>query len=406
MLGYVRKSGFYLLNIVLGAATGLIVIPVLITVVGADTWGYMAVAQATGAIFAVFVGFGWAIVGPAKVAGMDVSTRAQYLRDSLVSRLILFVCAVPVYVVVVLLLLGFKPDIVAFLIAGIIMMSMAVGSGWFFVGESAPGRLVLWEAVPRTIGALIALAVLWSTQSLLLYAIVQLLSVALSIYLTTVDVTRRYTEGVFNRSIRAGFARLSGSYAALVTAGTATFYVNAPLIIVSTIIPAMTPIYAAAEKIQRFTLTAMAPLTQILQGYIPSAADQPAMRKHILRAIALTTVVAIIFGAALSAILPWLAFVLAAGKISVPFSLSIPMGLSAAVILLSGVTGLAALVALGKEKTVALSTVIGALVGLPLTVVLAVTIGLEGAAWAVAFSEVLVLAIQLSTLGRLLTRLR
>ena len=398
MLGYVRKTGFYILNIALGGATSLLVIPIVITVVGPDSWGRMAVAQAIGAVYAVLVGFGWGIVGPAQVAGMDPAIRGQYLRDSLVSRLILFICTLPVYIVTVLVIVGVQNDIAAYLVAGVTMLSMAIGSGWFFIGESMPAKLVLWEAVPRTIGAVVGVTALWLSHSLLLYAVIQLVAVALSIVLTSRDLIRRYVNGIFNWSIREGFRRLSGSYAAMVTAGTATLYVNAPLIIISTIIPGVTPIYAAAEKIQRFALMCMSPLTQIIQGYIPSAPDWQQKRARIRRSIILTSALAVAFGAALAGVLPWLAFVLTAGKISVPFALSIPMGISSLVIIVSGVTGLAALVALGRERAVATSTVIGAVVGLPLTIIMAFTVGMTGAAWAIAISELVVLGYQLIVL--------
>lgn len=398
MLGYLRKTGFYILNIALGGATSLLVIPIVITVVGPDSWGRMAVAQAIGAVYAVLVGFGWGIVGPAQVAGMPVELRGQYLRDSLVSRLILFVCTLPVYAATVVLIVGIQPDFSAYLVAGLTMLSMAVGSGWFFIGEAMPAKLVVWEAVPRTIGAVVAVTALWFSHSLLLYAVIQLAAVAFSILLTTRDLIRRYVDGVVNRSIRDGFRRLSGSYAAMVTAGTATLYVNAPLIIISTIIPGVTPIYAAAEKIQRFALMCMTPLTQVIQGYIPSAHDWMQQRARIRRSVLLTTVVAAIFGAVLAGLLPWIALVLTAGKISVPFELSIPMGVSSVIIIISGVTGLAALVSLGRERAVATSTVIGAVVGLPLTIAMAFTVGMTGAAWAIAVSELVVLAYQLVVL--------
>jgi O-antigen/teichoic acid export membrane protein len=399
MLSYARKTGFYILNMLLGALTSLFIIPVVILVVGTDSWGRMAVAQAVGAVFAVFVGFGWGIVGPAQVAGMDAPLRGQFVRDSIVSRLILLVIAVPFYAATVILIIGVRPDLAAYLIAGFTMMTVALGSGWFFIGESAPARLILWEALPRIVGVVIALGALALSRSLFVFAVLQLIAVLVSILLTTRDITSRYVEGVYDRSIREGLRRLKGSYAAIVTAGTATLYVNAPLIIVSTVIPSVTPIYAAAEKIQRFALNGIAPLTQIIQGYIPSAPNQKQVLQRIRRSIFITLGIALAFGAIIAGALPWIASILTAGKIAVPFGLSIPMGISSLLIIVSGVTGLAALVALGKERALAVSTVLGAVIGLPLTLVLAMTVGMEGAAWAVTFSEVIVLGYQLVVLS-------
>lgn len=404
MWGYVRKFGFYLLNISLGGLTSLLVIPVVISIVGTNSWGQLAVAQALGAIIAVFVGFGWGIVGPAQIAGMRISERGQYLRDSITSRALLLACSIPVYAVLGFVILGPESDLIAYLLGGFATLSLALGSGWFFIGESAPVRLLVWDSIPRALGLVIAAGVLFLTHSLLIFVVIQFIFGGLSIVLTTRSLQKRYPEGVYNFSMRDGFRRLSGSYAALVTAGTSALYVNAPLIIVSTILPGFTPVYAAAEKIQRFALTGMAPVTQIIQGYIPSAVDAAGMDKRISRSVVLTTSAAVVFGAVIAIALPWLAHLVTAGNIVVPFSLSIPMGLSATLIVISGVTGLAALVALGKQRAVAVSTVIGAAIGLPLTIVMAQLGGVVGAAWAVAASEVLVLGYQLFVLSASLRR--
>jgi O-antigen/teichoic acid export membrane protein len=406
VFAYLSKTGLYLVNIALGGLTSLLVTVVVISVVGPDSWGRMAVAQAIGAIYAVLVGFGWGIIGPAQVAGLAEENRGQYLRDSLISRLILFVSTLPLYVGTVILLIGIQPGIVAYLVVGAVSLSVAVGSGWFFIGESAPGRLVAWDAAPRTIGALIAIGALVTTRSLLIYGIIQLAAVAVSILLTTNDLTARYPEGWYNFSIREGFSRLGDSFTSIITAGTASLYVNAPLIIVSAILPTMTPIYAAAEKIQRFALMCMSPLTQVIQGYVPSAADRLGIKERIRRSTLLATGVALVAGILIAAIMPWVARIMTSGHIAVPFSLSIPMGLSSTLILISTVTGLAALVALGRERAVATSTVVGALVGLPLTLVMGLEAGLEGVAWAVAVSEVVVLAVQVPVLMQAMRAIR
>lgn len=391
-----------MLNVALGGVTSLLAIPVIISIVGAPTWGSLAVAQAIGAIYAVGVGFGWGIIGPAQVAGLAVSARGQFFKDSLVSRSLLFACALPAYVVTVLLVLGTRSDIGAFLVGGISTVVVAVGSGWFFVGEAQPARLLFNESLPRALGTIAGAALLFVSHSLLVFVAVQLLGILISIWMTTRSINARHRDGVLNRSVRDGFRRLKDSYASMVTAGTAALYVNVPLIVVSAAVPLATPIYAAAEKIQRFALLAMTPFTQVVQGYIPNADDTAGMRGRINRSVAIAFGFGVALAVGLGALLPWVAHLMTAGKVAVPFTLSIPMGMTTGLIVISGVTGLAALVALGKQRTVAMSTVAGACVGLPLTVILGLLVGVEGIAWAVTISEVLVLAIQLVALARAL----
>ncbi len=391
-----------MLNVALGGVTSLLAIPVIISVVGAATWGSLAVAQAIGAIFAVGVGFGWGIIGPAQVAGLTASARGQFFKDSLVSRVLLFACALPAYIVTVLVVLGTRADIGAFLIGGISTVLVAVGSGWFFVGEAQPARLLANESVPRALGTIAGAALLFVTHSLVLFVVVQLVGILISIGMTTRSINARHRDGALNLSVRQGFTRLKASYASMVTAGTAALYVNVPLIVVSAVVPLATPVYAAAEKIQRFALLAMSPFTQVVQGYIPNADDVAGIRQRIVRSVGVALGFGVALAAVLGALLPWGANIITAGKVSVPFSLSIPMGLTTGLIMISGVTGLAALVALGKQRTVALSTVVGACVGLPLTIALGLVVGLEGIAWSVTLSEVLVLVIQAVALARAL----
>ena len=391
-----------MLNVALGGVTSLLAIPVIISIVGAATWGSLAVAQAIGAIFAVGVGFGWGIIGPAQVAGLAVSARGQFFKDSLASRVVLFACALPAYIVTVLMVLGTRADIGAFLVGGISTVIVAVGSGWFFVGEAQPARLLVNESLPRALGTLAGATLLFVTHSLLVFVLVQLLGILISIGMTTRSINARHSEGALNLSVRQGFTRLKDSYASMVTAGTAALYVNVPLIVVSAVVPLATPVYAAAEKIQRFALLAMTPFTQVVQGYIPNAEDVAGIRPRIIRSVGIALGFGVSIAVALGGLLPWVATVITAGEVSVPFTLSIPMGLTTGLIVITGVTGLAALVALGKQRTVALSTVVGACIGLPLTVVLGVLTGVEGIAWSVTFSEVLVLAIQGVALTRAL----
>jgi O-antigen/teichoic acid export membrane protein len=321
------------------------------------------------------------------------------LRDSVISRGLLFLCSIPVYIVLVVMIVGIQADFAAYAVAGFSTLAMALGSGWFFIGEASPARLLFWESIPRAVGMVLAVVALLLTHSLLVYTVFQLVFIAASIVLTTRNIDKRYPDSSYNRSVRDGFRRLSGSYAALVTAGTSTFYVNAPLLVISLILPGVTPVYAAAEKIQRFALTGMAPVTQVIQGYIPSANNRGHMVARIKRSLTLTSVLALILGVLIAALLPIVAWVVTAGKIEVPLALSIPMGLTSTMIGISSVTGLAALVSLGKARTVAISTVIGAVVGLPLTILMAFTTGMIGAAWAVTASELLVLVYQLIVLS-------
>ena len=88
---------------------------------------------------------------------------------------------------------------------------------------------------------------------------------------------------------------------------------------------------------------------------------------------------------------PWIGEVLSGGTLTISFALAVPMAVNLAAILASQLTGFACLTAFGLTRTLATSTIVGAVVGTALMVPLLLWIGAPGVAWGLAIAELCVL---------------
>ncbi len=94
------------------------------------------------------------------------------------------------------------------------------------------------------------------------------------------------------------------------------------------------------------------------------------------------------------------------GEIAFGFDISLPFAVVFAAVSVLRVFGLAFLVQLGRTAALAKSTVVGAVIGVPMIIVGAVLFSAHGVAWAVALSEITVLIYQLAVVIAELRRRR
>lgn len=382
----------FLLSVLLTSGVNLAAVPAVLHVAGPVNWGGIAVAQSIAALAGVFVAFGWGATGPTAVAQRSPLERGEYLRQSLSGRTYLFAVAAPIVVVVTALTA--PGDVVADVCGAMAVLTAALAAPWFFIGERAPWRLLLLDTVPRALGTTVGATLLLLTGSLIAYPLAQLVGSLIAIGVTLRSILRRHpaprTASAW--SLRTTLETLGSQRDGITTAGAAALYVNLPLILIAVVAPSATALYAIADKFQKLTVTAFTPLLQVAQGFVGAVGEEVAHR--VRRVTRITGIVGIGIGGAFAGLLPRAAEVFSTGTVSVPFSVSIPLGLATAAICMSAVMGLACLAVLGRMRVVATSTVVGALVGVPLLLLAGRLFGAEGVAWAVALSEIAVVAIQ------------
>lgn len=381
----------------LSAIVNFVAIPVLIRHAGAHTWAGVAVAQSVAGFASVIVSFGWGAFGAAWIAAMNREVRGTYFVGSLSSRMWLLALMLPIALVVVNYTA--TGNLAANMIACAAAMVPALGATWFFIGEVRPGLLIAFDAVPRLAGTIAGASLVAGGASIVAFSTCQLVGALIGVFLSAASILRRYSVGQLIWTPSAAVRRLRGQYGGVVTAGTASLYVSLPLVWVSSTVPGMAPIYALSDKLLKAAVSAQATVTQVAQGYVP-AAGRAQLETRIRRTLKASSYASVFAGLGLAAVLAPVGAFLSGGELVPSFVVASGLGAALAAIGLSGVIGTACLPALGATRVTATSTVVGALVGVPLIVILTALYGINGTAWAVAFSEMVVSAYQLLHLRR------
>jgi O-antigen/teichoic acid export membrane protein len=396
------RMGTFALTVGAGTVVGLLAIPIITRVVGADAWAVQVLVQTLATLFGVIVAFGWGTIGPGLVASHDRKDRPQLFLDSLITRTYLLLAVAPVMMVVLAVL---RPREAVFVsIASAAYLMPFVGASWYFVGEGRPMRLFLFDALPQLLGTVAGVGVLVMTGDFTLLVITQLVFNICAVVISS-SVILRDGRGqlVPNFSPRNSFHQMAQQRHGVITAATGSFYVNLPMVAVNMVIPAQLASYAIADRLFRFSVTAFSPVLQFVQGWIPEAGTGSTTHR-IRRAAQLAPVLGIVGGSVLAAAGPWAAQLLVPGPNNFGFNLSVPVGMSFAAVAVSQVIGLACLVPIGKARELARSTLVGAVLGTPLILLGAANFGVAGVIWGMAVSEVAVAAFQVYVLQRYLRR--
>lgn len=396
--------GGFALPVLLSALVGIFAIPLLTASVGNQTWGLIYLAQTVGQIGGVAVAFGWGATGPAIVAATPQAARAPLFRQSLVIRSVLFLVVAPLAVTVMLLLT--RGDIALSVLGGIVYLIPLLGAGWYFVGEGKPLRLLLWDAVPGITGTVVGVAATMVTNDPTSFLICQGLGYVCGVTASALVVLRGPREPATDPStLKSWRQTLSDQRSAVVTSATATLYAGLPVIAVTWFLPSLQGTFSLAHVLYRYCTIAFTPIQQFFQSWVPVHPEQ-LLRRVRTAAIAAGSI-GVIGGTLLAILGPFASHVLAAGKSGIGLELSLPFGVAIAAVCGSAVIGLACLVSLGHTRDVAISTVVGAIVGAPLILLAASMSGeLAPVAWAFAISELAVIAVQVVALRRRLTEAR
>lgn len=387
-----------------GASTvvSLVTVPLIIGRTSAAAWGSLAVIQTGAILFGVLVAFGWGTTGAATVASMPREARPAMYLESLVSRAYLFIFTLPIMIVVMLLV---SPAGVGVVIAGSVAYLLPfLGATWYFIGEARPLRLFLLDALPQMVGVLVGFLVLSVTGELAHFLIALAVLTAVGVFLSSAVILRGLPANTrVDLGLRPAMARLAPQRHGVITAGTTSLYVTLPLLAVSALAPAATPLYAMGDKLFRFGLVAFSPVLQVIQGWVPEGGPVTVAHRA-RRAAIIGPLFGLLGGAAITLATPTIASVLSHGELRLTMAQALPFGLMFTVVACTQIIGLACLVAMNQSKALASSTVLGAIAGVPLILGAAYFLDAWIVAWAVVVSELVVLAYQAYALRRQLSR--
>ncbi|WP_438855327.1 lipopolysaccharide biosynthesis protein [Agromyces sp. M3QZ16-3] len=396
-----RAAGGYGLSVVLSGLVSLLVIPSVIIAAGTESWATIAVAQAVSGFAFVLAVYGWGVVGPTEVASREPEERGGYFADSLLSRAWLCVVIVPIAVVVAIAFTPDEPLLAALTTASGILV--ALGAGWFYVGERSPLRFLLIDTVPRLVGTLAGAIAVIVTGDAVWFAGLQLAGVVTAAAIASIDILNRYRGWAWTASPIRAARNLRGQGHTVAMSATSAVYVNVPILLVQVFVPSATAVYALAERMVRLALYATRPIVQVAQGWVPNP-DPRVLVSRARRVTVLGMGLGAVGGLAFALLAPWAGGILSGGELTIAWDLAIPMGVNLAAILASQLTGFACLTALGMSRVLSTSTIAGAVVGTALMIPLLLWIGVPGVAWGLAAAELAVLGVQLWKLAPRLAR--
>ena len=372
---------YFGLSVVLLGVTALASIPFMIAASGIHAWSSIAIGQAVGSVCYIVVLWGWGITGPAAIAVSPPPERRTRYFDSLRARSLL---AIPTLVLGVgVAMLSTRGNIGLAALGVLSTGLLGLCGNWYFTGTGQSRVLFLLESLPRALGTAVGTAVmtLWSFP-----AHVSLLGTVfgavMAIVIESVYVHQRVSPG---RAIRAdrSVALLRAQRPAASVGMVGAAYVSLPVVIVAYVSHGALPVFAVLDKIQKQSVTAMGPVFNVLQGWVPKVPAEVRQRAswavQISAGIGAANVLGyIIFG-------EFVVELIANSSVEVTGPQILATGLAGSLYIFDAVIGRAVLVPLGMMTVLRQSTWAGTLVGLVAVAVLAELFGAEGAMFGFCF---------------------
>lgn len=394
----VLRLGSFLANVGVASVLGLLTIPLIVQRAGAEAWGGLALIQTVAQFFGVLVAFGWGVTGPSMVALERPSRRPAILSDSLFVRGALYALS---FVVMALMLSAIQPRLVVWNTLGAAAYLLPyLGANWYFVGEARAGRLFFLDSLPQFFGTGLGLTLFALSGRVSFYLAGQLFGNAVAVAAGAAFVLRHSQVPLRPPTWKRAIGLLSRQWHGVLTAGVGAFYVSLPLTAVTIFHPVWQPIYALADRFFKYGVLAFGPVLQVAQGWIPEAGEEN-QRHRMVRSVQGAFAFGLLGGLGIYFLAGPVGLWLTHGEISLGPALLLPVAVAFSVVAVSQVVGLACLMVLGASWAVAGSSVIGAVLGAPLICVAASWgIDVSLVAWAVACSELAVLAFQMVVLRR------
>lgn len=386
----------YGLSVGLSAIVTLLSIPVVIAAVGAGAWASLALAQAVGSAAAIVIGFGWGITGPTEIASAEPRDRLVYFTNSLWGRASIAVPATACAAIVTAVAAPSQPGpaalgAVAYALTGLL-------TGWYFTGVAKPWSFFSLDALPRVVGVAVGAVMVSLGLPLWIFPLAVLLGVLAGICATIRRITGRFLPGRVRRAVLLQVLRAQShgmqlsSVSAVVTA--------LPPLIVSIAAPAGLPAYTLGDKLFRFATTAFSPVLQFLQGWVPAVAGQQRAARA-KKAATIGISAALVAACTFALVAPLMSRLLSHGKVDLGPLLGSAFALALASVIAAQAVGLIGLLSLGATRSYARYTIVGASVGVPLTIVGAIVAGGVGAAAGFATGELIAVVLE----ARLFVRL-
>lgn len=380
------------------AIASLIAIPAMVNASGARAWGMVAAGQAIGAIAAVVVSYGWGLSGPAIIAKASPGERAREYVESALARLVLYFPAAALAVAAAWAMGG---ELAVFSAIGALSTaSIGLTANWYFVGTGSPYQLLACETMPRVLGTLTGILFMHSGASAAVGVAGQLVGMLVAFVVSSIWILWPRKSVPRPSSPRRSLSLVLGRQQnGVISTVLSVLYVSAPILIVTALVPAVQPLYAVVEKVQRQINVGLGTFVTVLQGWVPRArASQlvSRIRSCLLICAAMGAVVAMAIFLAGPVLVGWLGN----NQIHPSPAVFLLLALVTALALVESVLSKACLAAVDRLAVVARATAVASVIGLAGVAVLVPFWGAAGALLGVALGLAVRVCMELVGLRR------
>ena len=303
LAGARRLFGFSALPL-FGSLSAFIALPVVARVYGGAGLASVTLGITIGAIAGYLVEGGWALNGPATIAAADAGARRRRYVEALAARMWILLAALPIAMLAAAWLAPAESATAAGSAAATTLAGLT--PAWYFVGTGEPGRLFAYDTVWRVLAAVLASLLLVAGAPLVTYPALQVALTLLGQYLAYHRVNERQVSFLPLLAPQRAWPLLRAQSSVGLSRLLSTVYSALPMSLVTAVNPAAAPQFAAADRLQRYTLTAVAPVGLLLQAWVPSAASYDDTRSRVRIALLVEIALAAAVGAAFALTLPLL----------------------------------------------------------------------------------------------------
>lgn len=383
-----RTLGFVGLPI-LSSVAPFVLLPVVARVAGNDGWAAISVGQSIGLICALIVGTGWDLIGPAKIARVNVQAHHGIYTESLRSRGLVFLALVPICFTAPWMVIESHYQVESSLMA-VAAASTGLMPSWYAIAIGKPKISAVYEILPRLGVSMIALVVVLSTSQLIFYPIA---GIASSTLVLTLFSLRVHTP--FGVPRRPTIKVVLSNWKATTTVFVAGAYSSATVLIVALFSdgPNVVAQYASGELIYKIGLMGLSAVASALMSWVLAESNRYLFPRA-LKSISVIAFVGVLGAIFICICGSWVSSLLLGSALAMTTATASGFAVAFFAISLNTVFGRHFLVPLGKVRGVFQSTLWGAILGVPLIVAGTIYLGAAGAAWGLAVSEVIVTFIQ------------
>jgi O-antigen/teichoic acid export membrane protein len=391
-----RLLGFLILPM-FNVVTPLITLPAITSRYGAAAWASIAVAQSIGSACAVVVELGWGLNGSQRVARQHPANQRRSFVLALLTR---FLVSIPVIVVAAIVSFLISTDYR--LVSAIVAVAIAIwafDTAWYFIGTGRPAKIIVTDSIPRVAPVVLAAVLILHGAPLWFYAVALLVPAIACPFLgmISVGVRRHDFHGwTFRRVLRATAAQSTALAGRVFSAA----YIALPVALVGIVYPQGIAVFAAAERLQRMTMSVLQAVPNALQGWVGKPGDAHERRRRGWLAVVANMAMGAVAGLGFALAAPLLARFVFSGVAPVPLELSSLCGVLIFVVCTSRATGGILLVALGRIRVIAMSALTGGLVGVPAILFFASLLGPRGGLVGELCAELAVIVVQLAGIRR------